>query len=114
MKKIILFSLIIGLAFNCSNNDDRTSKTLNIAADFDITETSANYDNVLEQIVMRIDVAGIAGNTVPTPVGQLDGAPVLEYVFPTSLDAANVCFGDADGIVALALTSHPDFDDTLL
>lgn len=64
--------------------------------------------------VWEIEVAGTAGNTVPTKAGQLDGAPVLGYVFPTSLKPTDVGFNQTDGIVALALTSHPDFDDTPL
>ncbi|WP_206734463.1 hypothetical protein [Ancylomarina salipaludis] len=59
-------------------------------------------------------VKGIAGKTTPTPVGQLNGAPVLGYVFPTSLKPTDVGFSETAGIVALALTSHPDFDDTPL
>ncbi len=34
--------------------------------------------------------------------------------FPTSLQPKDVGFGAVEGIVALALTSHPDFDDTPL
>jgi len=59
-------------------------------------------------------VNGTAGKTTPTARGQLDEAPVLGYVFPTSLKSTDVGFGETDGIVALALTSHPDFDDTPL
>ena len=44
----------------------------------------------------------------------MDGAPVLGYVFPTTLEPEDVGFGDVEGIVALAATSHPDFDDTPL
>jgi hypothetical protein len=44
----------------------------------------------------------------------LDGAPVLGYVFPTNLKPEHVGFGTTQGIVALALTAHPDFDDSPL
>ena len=43
-----------------------------------------------------------------------DGAPVLGYVFPTTLKPAQAGFAPVDGILALAATSHPDFDDTPL
>ncbi|MCF6348571.1 MAG: hypothetical protein L3J20_09775 [Flavobacteriaceae bacterium] len=99
---------------SCDNDDNGTTTAPSIEANFDITETTASYDNVLEQIVMTIKVAGMAGNTRPEPVGQLDGAPVLGYVFPTTLSSEDVGFGDTEGIVAMALTSHPDFDDTPL
>jgi hypothetical protein len=39
---------------------------------------------------------------------------VLGYVIPTSLSSMDVGFQEVEGIVALALTSHPDFDDTPL
>jgi hypothetical protein len=46
--------------------------------------------------------------------GTADGAPVLGYVFPTTLSPEDAGFGAAEGILALAVTSHPDFDDTPL
>jgi hypothetical protein len=79
---------------------------------FAITKTSASYDKRTDSIVMEIKVDGKAGDTVPKPTGKLDGAPVLGYVFPTNLTSEDVGFSPATGIVALALTSHPDFDDS--
>ena len=57
---------------------------------------------------------GIAGADRPTANGELGGAPVHAYVWPTSLDPATVGFEGKTGILALAATSHPDFDDTPL
>lgn len=82
--------------------------------DFEITQVSVKKDATLDQMIFTIEVAGTAGDSVPTPVGSLDGAPVLGYVFPTTLNAYDVGFDSTTGIVALALTSHPDFDDTPL
>lgn len=82
--------------------------------DFDLTAASVTHLAELDLLVFEQRVAGTAGGTVPTARGQLDGAPVLGYVFPTSLPASAVGFGAAEGIVALAVTSHPDFDDTPL
>ena len=65
-------------------------------------------------LVFEFSVQGQAGATTPDPAGQLDGAPVLGYVFPTNLNSEDVGFGEVEGIVALAITSHPDFDDTPL
>ena len=59
-------------------------------------------------------LAGDAGAETPDPAGQLAGAPVLSYVWPTTLDPATVGFESGTGTLALAATSHPDFDDTLL
>jgi hypothetical protein len=68
----------------------------------------------LDLIVFEVTVAGTAGAVVPKDKGKMDGAPVLGYVFPTTLAATDVGFGATDGIVALAVTAHPDFDDTPL
>ncbi len=82
--------------------------------DFKIKKTTVVFDSKLDQYIFEISVQGTAGNTTPKPAGQLNGAPVLGYVFPTTLKSGHVGFGDTPGIVALALTSHPDFDDTPL
>lgn len=79
-----------------------------------IRKVSVRHDQKLGQLIFQIATAGAAGATVPTAHGQLDGAPVLGYVIPTNLDPTDVGFGATEGIVALALTSHPDFDDTPL
>jgi len=79
-----------------------------------ITGAEVRYLPELDLFVFEQTVAGLAGQTVPTAAGQLDGAPVLGYVFPTTLQPEDVGFGPIDGIVALAATSHPDFDDTPL
>lgn len=83
-------------------------------ADFDLTAGSVTHVADLDLLVFEQQVAGTAGGTTPKPHGALDGAPVLGYVFPTSLPSTAVGFGTAEGIVALAVTSHPDFDDTPL
>lgn len=100
------------IAAACSEDVDTPNPSIN--ENFDLTSTSAVYNDELEQVEMMIEVAGLAGKTTPTPAGQLDGAPVLGYVLPTTLNSNDVGFGNADGIVAMALTSHPDFDDTPL
>lgn len=62
----------------------------------------------------RMALAGEPGAVRPDPAGQLAGAPVHAYVWPTTLDPATVGFPSGAGILALAVTSHPDFDDTPL
>jgi hypothetical protein len=83
-------------------------------ADFDLTAASVTHMADLDLLVFEQQVAGAAGATTPVSRGGLDGAPVLGYVFPTTLKPADVAFSPTDGIVALAVTSHPDFDDTPL
>ncbi len=83
-------------------------------ADFKITSTEAVYHADLDLLVMSIQVSGKAGRTTPRPSGSTANAPVLAYVFPTTLKPQDVGFSATEGIVALALTSHPDMDDTPL
>src|SRR5690606_8121598 len=44
----------------------------------------------LDLLVFEQQVAGTAGGTTPTARGRLDGAPVLGYVFPTTLQPTDV------------------------
>jgi len=108
---IIILGITL-MATACSKDDDNPSDKVN--ENFDLVSTVASYNGELEQIEMTMEVKGLAGSTIPNPAGQLDGAPVLGYVFPTTLKSSDVGFGSTDGIVAMALTSHPDFDDTPL
>ncbi|MCX2761909.1 hypothetical protein [Aquimarina muelleri] len=82
--------------------------------DLQIIKASIIHDTTIASTIWEIHVKGKAGNTTPTPIGKLHGAPVLGYVFPTTLQPTDVGFSKTEGIVALALTSHPDFDDTPL
>lgn len=109
--KINTFLLIAVLFGACQYNDVITPP---IDKNYNITTATALYNSNLEQITMQINVEGLAGASLPSPIGKLDGAPVLGYVFPTNLNSQDVGFGNTDGIVAMALTSHPDFDDTPL
>ncbi len=65
-------------------------------------------------VTFHMTTSGKAGSVKPEPAGQFAGAPVLSYVWPTSLDPATVGFEGKTGILALAATSHADFDDTPL
>lgn len=80
----------------------------------EIRSTQVQYIDDLDLLVFEQQLAGTVGSALPQPAGQLDGAPVLGYVFPTTLSPEDVGFGGTEGIVALAITSHPDFDDTPL
>ncbi|MGE8498799.1 MAG: hypothetical protein ACN6O6_14930 [Pseudomonas sp.] len=87
-----------------------SEKTQQVEAAIDLVHTrvfSEGGNLVFEQLV-----DGKAGSRVPTANGSFAGAEVYSYVWPTSLDSSAVGFDKGAGILALALTSHPDFDDT--
>ncbi len=81
-------------------------------AAFDIVHTEVAVDG--DALVFRMDVASDAGSLLPTPSGQVAGSTVYSYVWPTSMDSATAGFESGQGILALAATAHPDFDDTPL
>lgn len=82
--------------------------------DLAIEEARVQHRADLNLLVFEQILAGTAGQTTPEATGQFDGAPVLAYVFPTTLSPTAVGFGDVEGTLALVATSHPDFDDTPL
>lgn len=83
-----------------------------ITASFDIL--AAHVHRTGRTVTFHMTTNGTAGADRPSPAGELAGAPVYAYVWPTSLDPSNVGFEAGTGILALAATSHPDFDDTPL
>ncbi|WP_298546826.1 hypothetical protein [uncultured Aquimarina sp.] len=107
-----LFFLITILLSNILFACDECKKYDN--DDLKITAVSVTHLQDISSTIWEIKVKGNAGKTTPKPAGQLNGAPVLGYVFPTTLNPIDVGFNSTEGIVALALTSHPDFDDTPL
>ncbi|MEO0913791.1 MAG: hypothetical protein AAFY59_12505 [Pseudomonadota bacterium] len=79
---------------------------------FDIQSASIEReDNTLR---FRIEVSANAGEEQPEAIGTLAGSEVYSYVWPTSLDPSVIGFGTGTGLLAFAVTSHPDFDDTPL
>ncbi|MCB1054681.1 MAG: hypothetical protein KDD11_04125, partial [Acidobacteria bacterium] len=58
--------------------------------DLDLARAVVEYLPDLELLVFEAEVAGTAGRTVPEPRGSMDGAPVLGYVFPTTLQPSDV------------------------
>ncbi|MEM7087035.1 MAG: hypothetical protein AAF489_12675 [Bacteroidota bacterium] len=111
MKSVqIIVSVALLLMVSMGRAQEKNYKNDN----FQIKSVEVSHRAELGITVWEMTVNGEAGNTTPSAAGQLDGAPVLGYVFPTSLQSTDVGFGQTEGIVALALTSHPDFDDTPL
>ena len=84
----------------------------NIEPTFDIIHAKITTKNNIATFHMA--VASQAGTSKPGASGKLAGSSVYSYVWPTSLDSASVGFESNAGILALAVTAHPDFDDTPL
>ena len=83
-----------------------------IDAAFDIVHANITRQN--NTLTFHMRVSGQAGRQVPSATGALAGSDVFSYVWPTTLNTAMVGFEADQGILAMAVTAHPDFDDTPL
>jgi hypothetical protein len=80
-----------------------------VEASLDIIETKITTKG--DKAVFSTRVRGEAGKDKPDATGKFEGSSVYAYVWPTSLDSGEIGFEKKQGIVALAVTFHPDFDD---
>ncbi|MYM30297.1 hypothetical protein GTP58_18350 [Duganella sp. CY15W] len=83
-----------------------------VKAPFDIVHTKITTEGNLA--IFHMAVSGKAGQSKPGKTGKLAGSSVFSYVWPTTIDPSVVGFDKGAGILAFAVTSHPDFDDTPL
>ena len=90
----------------------QSKSTAAIKKPYDIVHTKITTDG--NTAVFHMHVSGKAGASKPTKTGKLAGSSMFSYVWPTSLDPLVVGFESKSGILAFAVTSHPDFDDTPL
>lgn len=80
-----------------------------VPAPFDILETQVELSG--DRAIFRSRLRDAAGSATPEATGTFPGAGVYAYVWPTSLNSADAGFAANQGILALAATFHPDFDD---
>lgn len=90
----------------------KTEVKKGVNAAFDIVHTRIATDG--NDAIFHIAVSGKAGSSRPSKVGKLAGSSVFSYVWPTTIDPSAVGFDKGAGILAFAVTAHPDFDDTPL
>ena len=112
MKRFLICAAISMFPLIAQGHEIKSAAKDGIAPAFDVLRADATTDGKVAAFILEL--AGKAGSLVPDPVGQLKGAKVNAYVWPTSLDAAQAGFAEKSGILALAVTAHPDFDDTPL
>lgn len=93
-------------------NEIKATKDNAKLAAFDIVHAKIEASDRWLNFVMQ--VSDQAGKTKPTPTGKLEGSDVFSYVWPTKINSDVVGFEADQGILSMAITSHPDFDDTPL
>lgn len=110
------FALMVGTSLSAyadaGKSDITATKSKGIRAEFDIVHAKVVTEG--SNLVFKQEVVGNVGKVIPQAKGKLASADVYSYVWPTSLDSGVVGFEKGQGILALVLTSHPDFDDTPL
>lgn len=107
---IVGFALFVGASSYAGEFASKPDKKIKSA--FDITRTKISTEG--NTATFEIEVSGRAGGEKPKKSGKFAGARVFSYVWPTSIDPAEVGFEGKAGILALAVTVHPDFNDTPL
>lgn len=113
MKKTIISALLASLIPLTSNaHEIKSAAKDGVDPAFDISLAAATTDGAMATFML--EVTGTAGSVLPAAIGALKGAKVNAYVWPTSLDPEIIGFAPKSGILALAITAHPDFDDTPL
>ena len=119
-SKPLATALFLILLSACSSNSTTTTQIDSLPGqeyagdEFDIVSAEVKYEDVLDSYIFTIETMANVASVAPTPIGQVDGAPVLGYVFVTDLAPSDIGYTNVEGTVALAVTSHPDFDDTPL
>lgn len=100
---------VLCLGASASAHDIKAAANQAVNASFDIIETRVTTEH--GHAVFRTRVRAAIGTEKPKATGKFAASEVYAYVWPTSLNSADVGFEKDQGIVALAATFHPDFDD---
>ena len=118
LTQLVAAIALLSASPNSFANDTHPSGGLHSKA---ATSVKAPYDIVHTKIttegntaLFHMAVSGKAGALKPAKTGKLAGSSVFSYVWPIGMDPAVVGFEAKSGILAFAVTSHPDFDDTPL
>jgi len=90
-------------------HDVTASANDKVKATFDILQARAETKGNLVTFIMT--TRGEPGTEKPPKTGKFAGAGVYAYVWPTKIDPEAVGFEKGSGILAAAVTAHPDFND---
>ncbi len=90
-------------------HDVTTAANAKIRVSFDILQAKAETDG--NKVTFIMTTRGTAGAEKPKKTGTFAGSQVYAYVWPTKVDPETVGFEKGAGILAAAVTAHPDFND---
>lgn len=100
-------STMLGCA--ASGRDVTSAAAPATPAPFDIIQALVTVQG--DDVIFRMQVRDGAGGETPRSIGTFERSQVYAYVWPTTLNSEAVGFEADQGILALAVTFHPDFDD---
>ncbi|ACA85790.1 hypothetical protein [Shewanella woodyi] len=120
MKLIPIISILVfsSLSIGCASAHQahsggiKAKQQTDVIAPFDIIHAKISTEG--NTAIFHIAVSENAGTSKPTKTGKLAGSRAFAYVWPTNIDSFEVGFEHQAGILALAVATHPDFDDTPL
>lgn len=103
-------ALLLAAPFAAGHAHDVSSKADDrVVASFDLLSAKAESKGNL--VTFTMTTRGTAGAVKPEKTGRFAGSTVLAYVWPTNVDPQAVGFEKGAGILAAAVTAHPDFND---
>ena len=108
----VLAAVPLGWASGPASAHELVAKAGNAQPSFDVVRARVTANE--KWLTFRMQVSAEAGAVRPVSTGKAAGSEVFAYVWPTNLDSATVGFEAEQGILALVVTAHPDFDDTPL
>ncbi|TCL71818.1 hypothetical protein [Rhizobium sp. BK251] len=112
-RKFLTGALVAGTASlwlgSAAAHSIEAAPSQTVKASFDIIQTTIATKG--DTAIFTTRVRGEAGAEKPAATGKFEGSDVYAYVWPTSLNSGDIGFEKDQGIVALAVTFHPDFDD---
>jgi hypothetical protein len=98
-----------GLSGSAFAHDVTAAANSKVRASFDILQARAETDG--NKVTFIMTTRGTAGAEKPKKTGKFAGSQVYAYVWPTKVDSEAVGFEKGAGILAAAVTAHPDFND---
>lgn len=108
-KHLLALLAIAFVSISTRADEFKSQPDKKVKSAFDIIQTKITTEGNTANF--EIEVSGKAGTEKPAKSGKFAGARVFSYVWPTSIDPAEVGFEGKSGILALAVTIHPDFND---
>jgi len=108
-RSLLAAALVVCAGPSALAHDVKTPPNGKVRASFDILEARAEAEG--NKVTFIMTTRGQAGAEKPKKTGKFAGSAVYAYVWPTKVDPEAVGFEKGAGILAAAVTAHPDFND---